>query len=116
MKSQLHTHLMENNPESQGFLEENEQKFSDQCLKVYRLLLGGIRLSVVDAIGHGISSLPRRILDLKERNGITTIKDEWVKDSNGKRLYKVWYIDRPKPPTKTELVKKFTTLTQQTLF
>lgn len=82
MKSQLHTHLMENNPESQGFLEENEQKFSDQCLKVYRLLLGGIRLSVVDAIGHGISSLPRRILDLKERNGITTIKDEW-----GRRYY-----------------------------
>ncbi len=116
-KSNMHIHIHENSKESLEFLQENEQKFSDQCLKVYRLLLGGVRLTVADAIGHGIASLPRRLADLRERNGITNIKDEWVRDTNGKRLYKVWYIDRPKPPTKKEVTERFNTaLKQQTLF
>lgn len=114
--SQLQTHLHENNPDSQSFLQENEQKFSDQCLKVLQLLNMGIRLTVADAMSRGISSLPRRILDLKERNNITNIKDEWVKDTNGKRLYKVWYIDGLRPPTKKEVTDKANKFIQSQLF
>lgn len=106
VKSKLKTHLQENNKESQTHLEENEQKFSQQCLKVMELLNQGKRLTVVNAITFGISSLPRRIMDLRERNGITTIKDQWIKDTNGKRLYKEWWIEITKRPTKKAVIEK----------
>lgn len=105
VKSKLHTHLQENNHESQKHLEENAQKFSDQCLKVLELLNQGKRLTVASAIGYGIMSLPRRILDLRGRNGIESIKDNWVKDTNGKRLYKEWWIEITKRPTKKETIQ-----------
>lgn len=106
-RSKLQTHLRENNPESQSVLEENEKKFSAQCLKVMELLNKGERLTVKSAlVNHGIGSLPRRLLDLKERNGITDIKEEWVKNSEGKRLYKVWYKEGLRPPTKKQVIKQ----------
>lgn len=84
------THRQENNYQSRKHLEENRQKFSDQCQKVYSLLSSGVRLTVLSAITeYGISSLPRRILDLKE-NGIE-IRDRWVKEGN-KNSYKEWWI------------------------
>lgn len=108
MKSQLKTHLSENNSDSQSFLEENEQKMSDQCLMVWRLLNQSVRLTVVLAVKYGITSLPRRIKDLRDRNQITTIKDVWVRDHTGKRLFKEWYVEQPKYPTKKETVKRHT--------
>lgn len=108
MKSKMQTHIHENNSESLFHLEENEQKFSDQCLMILNLLNQGVRLSVKLAIDqYGVASLPRRIADIKERNGITNIQDEWIKDGNGKRLYKEWFITRPAPPTKGEIVEKW---------
>lgn len=105
-KSKLHTHLQENNKESQKHLEENAPKFSQQCLKVMELLNQGHRLTVASAMSHGISSLPRRILDLRERNGITLIKDQWVEDSKGKNLHKEWWIEITKRPTKKAVIEK----------
>jgi hypothetical protein len=85
-------HGKENNKESQTHLEENAQSFGEKCLKVYDLLKSGVRLTVENAlVKHGISSLPRRILDLKER-GAKGIKDEWVKNKDGKNIYKQWYM------------------------
>lgn len=90
------THREENNHDSRRHLEENREKFSDQCQKVYSILLSGVRLTVLSAITeYGISSLPRRILDLKEhfkREEIDVeIKDTWVK-TDGKERYKEYYI------------------------
>ena len=106
MKSKINIHLNENNEDSQTFLEENEEKMSRQCLQVMQLLNKGMRLTVACAMSHGISSLPRRLLDLKEKNNITNIKDEWVRDGNGKRLYKIWFIEGLRPPTKKQVTKK----------
>lgn len=104
-KSKLKTHLHENNKESQSHLEESEQHFSDQCLKVLELLNKGIRLSVMEAVKHNILSLPRRLKDLRDRNGITDIKEEWVKNADGKRLYKIWYKEGLRPPTKKKVIQ-----------
>lgn len=105
-KSNLKTHLQENNSESQKHLEQNEAKFSQQCLKVLEILNQGTRLTVLNAPGYGILSLPRRIKDLRDRNGITNIKDAWVKDSNGKNLWKEWFIEITKRPTKKSVIEK----------
>jgi len=115
----MQVHLHENNSESLAHLEANEEHFSAQCLMVWKLLNQGVRLTVLSAIQeYGIASLPRRIKDLEDRNGKKgQIKADWVCASNGKRLYKVWYIDRPKPPTKKEVTEIFDKeLKQQTLF
>jgi hypothetical protein len=90
------THREENNYQSRKHLEENRERFSAQCKQVYDLLLSGVRLTVLSAITeYGISSLPRRILDLKEhfrREGIDVeIKDCWVK-TDSKERYKEYYI------------------------
>ena len=102
----MQTHLRENNKDSQSFIEENEQKFSEQCLRVVKMLNKGIKLTVASAMANGISSLPRRILDIRERNGITNIKDEWIKNGDGKRLYKVWYLEGIRKPTKKQVSEK----------
>ena len=106
MKSNLKTHLHENNSESQKHLEQNEKKFTQQCLKVMQLLNQGVRLTVLTAPTYGILSLPRRIKDLRDRNGITNIKDDWVRDANGKTLWKEWWLEITKRPTKKQVIKK----------
>jgi hypothetical protein len=84
------THREENNYQSRKHLEENRERFSAQCRQVYDLLKSGVRLTVLSAITeYGISSLPRRILDLKEA-GIE-IKDRWMQE-DGKNKYKEYYI------------------------
>lgn len=61
----VHTH--ENNSESEQILNDNKDHLNKQCKLVHDLLKKGIRLTVRDAIvTYGISSLPRRILDLKQ--------------------------------------------------
>lgn len=116
-KSKLHTHLHENNKESQSHLESNEQKFSDQCLKVLELLNRGVRLTVMEAVKHNILSLPRRLKDLRDRNGITDIKEDWVKNAAGKKLYKVWYKEGLRPPTKKKVVQQHSqNIIQEPLF
>lgn len=104
MKSQIEIHDRENSKEAETFLNENRDKFSNQCLLVLKILYSGVRLTVEDAlVKYKIASLPRRIGDIREA-GITIVKDEWVKDENGKRLYKQWYIEIPKPPTKQSVI------------
>jgi hypothetical protein len=80
-------HSRENNPESESHLNENRQKFSDQCKKVLSLLQDGVRLTTINAPSYGILSLPRRIKDLKDYNGIE-VKERWL--TNPK--IKEWYL------------------------
>ncbi len=83
-------HRNENNHDSRRHLEENREHFSAQCQQVYSLLSSGIHLTVFRAMTeYGISSLPRRILDLKE-SGIE-IKDAWVK-TDSKERWKEYFI------------------------
>ncbi|MBP8115983.1 MAG: hypothetical protein KAY50_11560 [Chitinophagaceae bacterium] len=103
-ESNIETHQRENNEESEQHLQENQKKFSQQCLKVMELLNQGKRLTVANAIGYGIMSLPRRILDCRE-NGLK-IEDQWVKDTKGKRLYKEYFITITKRPTKIAVIEK----------
>lgn len=102
----MHTHIWENNEESQKFLEENANKFGEQCLKIMKLFYQGKKLTVLNAMNYGIASLPRRIKDLRDRNKVTTIKDEWVYDSKGKKLYKQWFIEITSRPLKKEVIEK----------
>lgn len=86
-----------NNRESEMFYEENMDRFSDQCKKVWRLLKEGDRLTVYDAVLlHWINSLPRRVKDINDayiKAGMPApIKSEWVRDSQGKRLHKEYFI------------------------
>jgi len=89
----MRVHEYENNKESQDHLYENRAKFSQQCLRVLELLRQGKRLTTINAPGYGILSLPRRIKDLRDKNGIDNISDQWLIDEEGKRTTKEWFIN-----------------------
>ena len=70
-------HKHENNSFSQSILEANYEAINGQCKKVYDLLKSGVRLTVRSAmIDYNISSLPRRVLDLKKKG--VDIKTELI--------------------------------------
>lgn len=65
-----------------------------QNAKLLRHLRDGGTITVWEGINHlGISSIPRRILDLKEAGH--DIVDVW--EENGKKRYKRWSLQREKP-------------------
>jgi len=105
MKDRTETHQRENNEASEQHLQENQKKFSKQCLKVLELLYQGKKLTTYSAPGYGILSLPRRILDLKE-NGVD-IGDRWLYDSEGKRTVKEWYLNIKTDRTKKNVTEKW---------
>lgn len=79
---QLKVHHIENNADSQATLNEFKQRITNDCRKVLNLLLAKHELTVLKcAIGiyhEGnhirISSLPRRVKDLTDNNGIKISK------------------------------------------
>jgi hypothetical protein len=89
----MRVHENENNLESQTNLDANKVKFSKQCLTVLELLRQGKRLTTLNAPTYGIRSLPRRIKDLRDLNGITDISDEWILNEKGHQVEKVWFIN-----------------------
>lgn len=81
-----YTARAENNKESQAILDSNKDHINTQCEMVKALLLSGYRLTVRGAmIDYGISSLPRRVLDLKQRG--VEVKSKLI---NGR--YKEYYL------------------------
>lgn len=86
-------HSKENNSESQSFLDENKDRISRNCLKTYELLRRGKRLTTDNAPSYGIRSLPRRIKDLRDHNGIH-IDEQWLTDADGKKICKEWFINQ----------------------
>lgn len=63
---QLTIHLTENNPFSQGELDSRREELTNNCQRVLKMLQQGQHLNPKEIlIEHDISSLPRRILDLK---------------------------------------------------
>jgi hypothetical protein len=82
------TNRCENNQESNKILRENSDHINGQCGKVLELLKSGKSLTVRGAmIDYGISSLPRRILDLKEHG--FEIRDRVIN-----KRFKEWFIER----------------------
>src|SRR5688572_34980 len=94
-ENNLEIHNSENNEDSQSYLNENAGRMREMCMKVLEILNKGVRLTVKDAAAKDIPSLPRRIKDLRDHCGIKNIQDKWVKNAEGKRLYKEWWIDIP---------------------
>ena len=88
----LPVHIRENNRESEDFLNENRWKFSDRCIEVIEPLISGVRLTVKSAIvDYGVSSLPRRISDIREATFHELIDDDWVY-VDGKQDHKIWWM------------------------
>lgn len=84
------THVIENNPDSESFLNENKNKLSNECEKVYNLLKQGRQLSVKECVVENITqSLPRRVLDLKQAG--YEVRDMWVMIDN-KRSHKIYFL------------------------
>lgn len=82
----IRPHTRENNRESEAILAANLPRISRQCELVLSLLKEGKRLTVRSAIvDYGISSLPRRILDLKQSG--FKIKSELID-----KKYKEYYL------------------------
>ena len=89
----MEIHRVENNKESQQHFDKNKEKFRGKCLELLERLLTGERLTVLHAANTGISSLPRRIKDLKDilkPYGITIKDDEWI--TVGKSEVKIYYL------------------------
>jgi len=95
-------HEKENNQESQNFLDKNKKHISQQCLKVLELLLRGKRLTTINAPSYGILSLPRRIADLREKNGIF-VNERWIRPENSSVEIKEWFIEERIEKEKKEL-------------
>lgn len=79
-------HVAENNRESQDYLDDKRTHFNGKCQTVFDWLIAGQSLTVLWAANNGVSSLPRRIADLKEKGII--ISDKW---ENG---VKVWFFTK----------------------
>jgi hypothetical protein len=94
----IHEKETDNNTES--FLNENREKFETDAVFLLRLMYHGKRLS-----GHqvtkeyGIDSRRLRELVVSHKD----IKKEWVLDDGGKRKYVQYFMETPKPPTKSNL-------------
>jgi hypothetical protein len=59
-------HVRENNAISQAFIELHRFKFNGKCKTVLDRLVEGEYMTVLHAANTGISSLPRRIKDLRD--------------------------------------------------
>lgn len=69
-------HLHENNVESMENLAASYERLSKQCKKVFDLLMNGKSLTTESAlVVYKVFSLPRRILDLKQKR--VKISDRW---------------------------------------
>lgn len=95
-------HAAENSEETKAHLKQNEDKFQGDCKIVLQLLYSGKRLTARQLEReHDIDG--RRLRDLFEALP-TKVKRDWVYTADGKKTkYKEYWIDVPKPTTKSDL-------------
>lgn len=77
-------HRRENTAENQAHFECNAERFSEQCKKVYELMMQGIRLTTTEALKYGIGDLRARVRDLIKFYNVP-VKKDFVKTEDGKR-------------------------------
>lgn len=98
-------HEIENNSDTQSFLKENGQKFNRQCVQVLQLLYRGQKLSAKDVNDIlDIADGGRRLRDIFAAR--KDCKREWKRGTDGNRKCVTYWLEIPKPPTKTELTKQ----------
>ncbi len=105
-------HQRENNHSSQAHLEKNRESLTGKCLIVLNVMLKGNEIwsdaaetrcfdeegnRVLEGTGVKISSLPRRIKDLKEMG-----LEEWMSYED-KEGYRHWFI---KPENREKVMMK----------
>ena len=80
--NRFEVHKRENNKESEANLKASKDRFNRKCQEVFDMLMEGQELTVLGCAIKGISSLPRRCLDLKQKG--VKISDRW---ENGIKIY-----------------------------
>jgi hypothetical protein len=95
----IHEH--ENNQDTESFLKSNGKKFQGDCVTAMKLMYSGVRLNG-DTCKELYGFHDRRLRNCREARP-DIVKSAWKLDGNGHRLYVEFWIDVPKPPTKSEL-------------
>lgn len=95
----IHEH--ENWEDGNSFLKQNGKKFQGDCLMAMKLMYQGIRLNS-ETCWNVYHIHDRRLRNCREARP-DIVKSDWVRDANGKRKYVEYWIDVPKPPTKSEV-------------
>lgn len=85
-------HVRENNSTSEAHLNENRRKFTGDCAIVLSLLQKGHVISTKSVyMQWNVSSLPRRIKDLRDEGGIH-IDEQSITGKGGKSRNKIWFM------------------------
>lgn len=97
-------HEIETSSDTESFLKQNGKKFSQDCINAMKLMYQGIKLNG-DTCKHLYGFHDRRLRNCREGRP-DIVKSEWKRDANGKRLYVEYWIEIPRPITKTQLIQK----------
>lgn len=94
----IHEH--ENNSDTESFLKDNGDKFNNHCVEVLKLLYRGLRLTSRELeTKYGMDG--RRLRDVYAAR--KDIKRKWETREDGKRKWVVYFMEIPKPPTKSDV-------------
>lgn len=97
-------HEIENNKDTESFLQENGKKFVGDCLIAMKLMYQGIRLNG-DTCKELYGIHDRRLRNCRAGRP-DIVKSEWKRDANGKRLYVEFWIERIPYPTKSAVIER----------
>ena len=107
-------HETENNLETELFLKKNGKKFSQDCITAMKLMYQGVRLN-----GNTCKQLygfhDRRLRDCRAARP-DIVKSQWVCDRDNNERYVEFWVELPAPPTKKEVIKKWSKYVPQDLF
>lgn len=94
-------HQREQDENTESFLQENHDKFETDCVFLLGLMIKGERLSAKTVVQkYGKES--RRLRDLFIAG---KCEKSWVLNEKGKRQHVEYFVDVPKPPTKTKVIE-----------
>lgn len=98
-------HVRENTQTNEDHLNANRRKFTGDCAIILSLLQKG---QVITSKGvymqWNVSSLPRRIKDLRDHGGVDNIEDQNILNDDGRTTRnKIWFMrDRLSEETKAK--------------
>ena len=93
-------HQRENNDISENHLKDNGEKLSRHCVEVLRLLYLGKKLTARE-LETVYNMDGRRLRDIYANR--KDCKRDWRKDENGKNIGMEYWLEIPKPPTKSSV-------------
>ena len=99
---EIFIHQRENSEDTERHLQENMEKAETDCVFLLRQMLCGERLTR-QVVVEKYKINDRRLGDLFISG---KCEKRWVVGENGKRKYVEYFVNVPKPPTKTELIQQ----------